>query len=88
MKLLRQNDKLFIYLLNKVRVGKIDDGVEKSLKARFTHISNENYSKAALRMHTENTPTMKMYEVVLNDLLGELYTIKANEKFQIFVNTH
>ena len=31
----RQNDKLFIDLLNKVRVGNIDDDVENLRKARF-----------------------------------------------------
>ena len=29
----RQNDKLFVDLLNKVRVGNLDDDVEKLLKA-------------------------------------------------------
>ena len=32
----RQNGKLFIDLLDKVRVGNIDDDVENLLKARFT----------------------------------------------------
>ena len=30
-------------MLHKVRVGNIDDDVEKLLKARFIHKSNENY---------------------------------------------
>ena len=34
---LRQNDKLFVDLLNKVRVGNIDGDVEKLLKTRFMH---------------------------------------------------
>ena len=42
---MRQNDKLFIELLNKVQVGNIDDGVKKLLKARFIHESDENYQK-------------------------------------------
>ena len=33
----RQNDKLFADLLNKVRVSDIDDDAEKLLKARFLH---------------------------------------------------
>ena len=40
----RQNDQLFIDLLNKVRVDNIDDEVKKLLKARFIHESDENYS--------------------------------------------
>ena len=44
--------KLFIELLNEVRVGNIDD-IEKLLKARFVHESDENYSKYVLNMYTE-----------------------------------
>ena len=46
-------------MLNKVRVGNIDDDVEKLLKARFIHDSDENYPKNALHMYSENRPTMK-----------------------------
>ena len=45
--------KLFIELLNEVRVGNIDD-IEKLLKARFVHEADENYSKYVLNMYTEN----------------------------------
>ena len=38
----RQKDKLFVNLLNEIRVGNIDDDVEKLLKARFIHESDEN----------------------------------------------
>ena len=31
-------------------------------------------------MYTENEQTMKRNEAVLNDLLGQLYTIEANDK--------
>ena len=46
----RQNDKLCIDLLNKARVSNIDDDVEKVIKARFIHESDENYLKDALHM--------------------------------------
>ena len=36
----RQSDKLFIDLLNKVGVGNIDDDVEHLLKARFIRESD------------------------------------------------
>ena len=49
-----QDDKLFIDLLNKVRVGNIDDDVEKLLKTTFIHESNENYPKDALQIYAEN----------------------------------
>ena len=46
----RKNDKLCIDLLHKVRVSNIDDDVEKEIKARFIHESDENYLKDALHM--------------------------------------
>ena len=48
-----QNDKFFIDLLNKVRVGDIDDDVENLIKARFIHEPDENYPKDALYMYSE-----------------------------------
>ena len=55
----KQNDKLFIDLLNKVRVGNTDDGdAENLLKARFLSESDENYPKDALHMYAENEPAM------------------------------
>ena len=73
----RQNDKPFIDLLNKARVGNIHDDVENSLKARFIRESDENYPKDALHMYAENEPAIKRNEVVLNELPDELYTIEA-----------
>ena len=70
IQVVRQNDKLFIELLNKVRVGNIDDGKEKLLKARFIHESNENYPKDTL--YTENEPAIKRNGAVVNDLPGKL----------------
>ena len=64
----RQNDKLFIDLHHKVRVDNIDDDVEKLLKERFRHESDEDCSKEALHMYAENEPTMKRNKAVLNDL--------------------
>ena len=76
----RQNDQLFIDLLIKVRVGNIDDEVEKLLKARFIDESDENYPVDVLHMYTENKPAMKRNEAVLNNLPSELYTIEADDK--------
>ena len=67
-------------MLNKVRVGNIDDDDEKLLKARFIHESDENYPKDALHMYSENELTMKWNNAVLNDLPGDLYKIEAADK--------
>ena len=84
----RQNNKLFIDLLNKVLVGNNDDDVEHLLKARFIHESNENYPNDVLHMHAENELAMKRNKAVLNDLPCQLYTTEVMTKFQIIVNTH
>ena len=41
----RNNDKPFIDLLNKDRVGKIDDDVENLLKVKLIRGSDENHPK-------------------------------------------
>ena len=64
----RQNDKLFIDLLNKVWVGSIGDDVENLLKARFIWESDKN--------------SPKRNEAVLNELPGERDTKEANDKIQ------
>ena len=54
-KVVRQNDRLFIDLPNKVRVGKIDNDIENLLKARSIHESDENYRKDILHMYERIT---------------------------------
>ena len=66
-------------MLNKIRVGNIDDDVENLLKARFIHESDENYPNHALHMYSENEPAMKRNEAVLNKLPDEL---EAKDKIQ------
>ena len=39
----RQNDKPFIDMLNKVQVGNVDNDVKQLLKATFVCDSDENY---------------------------------------------
>ena len=72
--------KLFIDLLNKVRVGMIDNNKEQSLNARFIHESNQIYPKHVLLVFAENEPATKRNEAFLNDLPGEFCTIEANDK--------
>ena len=76
-----QNDKPFIDMLNKVRVGNVNDDAEQLLKARFVCDSDESYyPKDALYMYAENEPAIGRNEAVLNNLPGELYTIEADDK--------
>ena len=55
-------------MLNKVQIGNIDDDVEKLLKARFIHESDENYPKDALHMLSQNELAMRSNETALNYL--------------------
>ena len=75
-----QQNKLFINLFNNVRVGNLGDDVEKLLKARFIHESDENYPKDAVHMYEENEPAMNRNDTVLNVLPGELYVIETDYK--------
>ena len=66
---------------NIVRVGNVDDDVKESLKTRFVRDSDENYyQKDALHMYAENEPVSGRNEVVLNNLPGQLYIIRADDK--------
>ena len=76
----RQKYKQFMDLLNKVRVGNINADVEKLLKARFIHESDETYAKYALYKNAEKDPAMKRNDAALNDLSTELYTIEVDDK--------
>ena len=68
----RQNNKLFIELLNKVWVGNIGDDKEHLLKATFIYKSDENYPKDALHTYAEIELGMKKNEAALNEFSGEL----------------
>ena len=54
-----QNDKLFIDLLNQVRVGNIDDDVGNIFKARFIRESDKNYLNDTWYMYAVNEQTIK-----------------------------
>ena len=68
-------------MLNKVRVGNVDDNVEQLFRARSVCDSDENcYPKDTLQMYAENEPAIGRNEAALNNLPGELYTIEADNK--------
>ena len=61
-KIVIQNGKLFIDLLNKIQVRNIVGDVKNLLKARSIREYDENYPKDALLMYAENEPGMKRNE--------------------------
>ena len=83
--------KLFFDLLNKVRVGNVNNDVERLQyykKNLFMNLMNTMQAMPCTCIYAENESSMKNNDLVLNDLLGEVYTIEADEKFQIIVNTY
>ena len=67
-------------MLDEVRIGNMDDDVEKLLQPRFIYESDEDYWKVVLHIYAENEPAIKSNDVVLNYLPGETYTIEAHDK--------
>ena len=58
-KVVIQNGKLFIDLLDKIQVRNIDGDVQNLLKARSICEYDENYPKDASLVYAENEPGMK-----------------------------
>ena len=62
-------------MLNKVRVGNADNGMEQLLTARTVCDFEEKfYPKDALHMYAENETAIGRNKAVLNNFRGELYT--------------
>ena len=76
----RKSDQVFVNLLNNVRFATVDENTGKLLKARLIDQSDKNYPHDALHMYVENAPTTLTNQTVLNNLPGEVYSIKADDK--------
>ena len=55
----QRSDTKFIHLLNKIRVGNVDEDVQKHIRERFIEESDVNYSENSLHMYAKNYPTVK-----------------------------
>ena len=81
--LMRQKDDVdFIHLLNKVRVGNIDNNVENILKARFISKNNPSYPIEALHIFAENRPA-RVHNQTMLETFKFLYMLRM--KFQKIV---
>ena len=65
---MRQTDKDFIEMLNKIRKGLVDESSEKMLRSRFVDRSNSNYPKYGLNVFAENAPVSSHNVGLLNEL--------------------
>ena len=73
----QQGDYEFISLLNKIRVGAVDDAVEKLLKSRFVAKNDLFYPKHDVRMFAENCPVIDYNELMLNEIDGQTISLSA-----------
>ena len=82
----QRGDAKFIDLLNKIRVGNIDEDVQKQIRKRFLEESDINYPENALDMYAENYPTVKHNLKILDKFPGKTYTIIQLIRFPLTVN--
>ena len=73
----QKEDKFFIDVLNKIRVGDVDSNIVKVLKSRFVNLDDHNYPKQVLHIFAENGPVSAHNLMTLNKLPGDLVAIPA-----------
>ena len=77
----QRGDDIFIDLLNKVRIGDIDESVESLLRQRFIEPGSVDYSHDALHIFGENEPANKHNEEMLNRISGPSIQVAAIDEF-------
>ena len=70
-------DPEFINLINKIKIGDIDEDVQQKLKARFVNETADNYLQNAVHMFAENYPTVVHDKKILETLPGELHRVNS-----------
>ena len=65
---MRQTDKDFIGMLNKIQKGLVDESSEKMLRSRLVDRSNSNYPEYGLHVFVENAPVSSHNVELLNEL--------------------
>ena len=76
----QKGDMEFINLLNKVRVGNIDEEVDRLLIPRFVDLTCNSYPHDALHIYAENIPANEHNNEMLNKLETFSVTIYAEDK--------
>ena len=77
-KVMRQKeDKFFIDVLNKIRVGNVNVDIVKVLKSRFVNLDDHNYQEQALHIFAENGHVSTHNLMMLNKLPDDLVAIHA-----------
>ena len=73
----QKGDTLFIYFLNQIRVGHVDESSEMIIQSRFIDSEDSNYPKQALHIFAENTPLSTHNDTMLIQLVGLPIEIEA-----------
>ena len=74
---MRQDDEMFLNMLNKIRVGEIDQDVEDVFKLRFF---DKYYPCYPGNIFTENAPVKRHNDNQLKHIPGQLITIPAKDE--------
>ena len=71
---------MFLNLLNKIRVGQIDQNTEHDIKSRFIDKDDASYPSNVLHIFAENVPVKRHNENRLKNIPGKLITIPAKDE--------
>ena len=74
------DDEMFINLLNKIRVGQIDQNIEHVIKLRFIDKVDTSYPGNVLHIFAENVPVKRHDDKRLKYIPGKLITIPAKDE--------
>ena len=78
---MRQGNEKFINLLNKMRIGQIDQNIEYVIKSRFIDKDDTSYPSNVLRIFAENAPVKRDDDNRLKHIPRKLITtIPAKDK--------
>ena len=78
--IMRQDDEIFVNMLNKIRVGEIDQNVEDVIKLRFTDKNDPCYPGNILHIFAENAPVKRQNDNQLKHIPGQLIAITAKDE--------
>ena len=71
---MRQDVEIFVNMLNKIRVGEIDQNIEDVIKLRFIDKNDPCYPGKILHIFAENTPVKRNNHNQLRHIPGQLIT--------------
>ena len=77
---MRQDDEMFVNMLNKIRVGEIGQNVEDLIKLRFIDKNDPCYPGNILHIFEENVAVKRHNDNQLKHITGQLITLPAKDE--------